>query len=105
MKNQIRHKFVTEWEEGGIQLELEEWVNTLSEQEKEEFYLAQKRQLALRKKAIDEGKMYIEKDGSYVWKDSNIAKQGKEWDDVWLDYWNRWLKETKAKFYIREEKC
>ena len=102
---QIRHKFVTEWEEDGIPLELEDWITTLSVEEQAEFYKAQERQIELRKQVIDEGKMYIEKDGSYVWKDDETAKQGKGYDETWLHYWNRWLKETKAKFYIKEEKC
>lgn len=102
---QIRHKFVTEWDFDGIKLELEEWVATLPTEEQKDFYEARERQLEYRKQAIDEGKMYIEKDGSYVWKDSEAATQGKGYDETWLYYWDRWLKETKAKFYIKEEIC
>jgi hypothetical protein len=103
--NPVRHKFVVEWGEGSSQLELDDWVRTLPEDQQQEFILAQTRQLQYRKNAIDEGKMYIEKDGSYVWKDSETAKQGKGYDETWLHFWNRWLEETKAKFYIKEEEC
>jgi len=103
--NSVRHRFVVEWGVGSSQLELDEWVKTLPESQQHEFTMAQERQLQYRQNAIDQGRMYIEKDGSYVWKDDETAKQGKEYDETWLHFWNRWLEETKAKFYIKEEKC
>ena len=35
-------------------------------------------------------------DGSYVWKDGEAEQHAKPNDPVWLEYWERWQRETNS---------
>jgi hypothetical protein len=101
----VKHEFVYSWPTGVEPVYLHDWVDTLSEQEQKEFYIAQQRQIAYRSNVINEGKMYIDNDGSYVWSSEETAKENKPNDDTWLRYYNRYINETKTSITIKEIKC
>lgn len=101
----IRHKFEYSWPEGVTPMYLHEWVNTLPQEEQKQFYAAEKRQQNYRSDVITEGKMYIDKDHSYIWSDKETATQNKPYDETWRLFWVRYLEETKTIFKIEEEEC
>jgi hypothetical protein len=97
---------------------LHQWVATLPENERNWFVMSEARQLELRQKVVEVNKLAVVKnaksadeDGivpdSYVWDESQIENKHqhnyKEHDDVWLQYWNRYLEETGTKFEIVEK--
>jgi hypothetical protein len=97
---------------------LHQWVNTLPENERNEFVMSEARQLELRQKVVEVNKLAViknaksaDEDGivpdSYVWDESQIENKHqdnyKEHDDVWFHYWTRYLTETGTKFEIVEK--
>ena len=93
---------------------LHQWVSTLPENDREEFVIAESRQLALRQKVVEINKLTVIKnaeDGitpdTYVWDESQIENKHqdsyKDHDDVWFHYWSRYLTETGTKFEIVEK--
>lgn len=80
------------------------WLESLSEAEQQEYREADKRQKALRKQAIDDGKMSIAPGGTkYVWKDEQACDSGKPTDPVWFKYWRRYMTETKQQIVVTYE--
>jgi hypothetical protein len=49
---------------------------------------------AYRQEAIDDGRMIIDKDGSYIWRDEQAKKQGKRQDEECLNFYDRYNKEV-----------
>ena len=89
----ILSKFVYTWPSGTKPIDFYPWINTLSTQEQEEFWLADIRQKEFRQVVIDQGNLEVVKDG-YVWKDNTAQKQNKPNDPTWSVYWHRWQQET-----------
>jgi hypothetical protein len=79
---------------------LESWIATLSQTEQDEFALAQSEQARLRQISIDEGRLTIDDDGSYRWKDQDSFNIKKEQNLVWQSYWLRWQEAVGVKFQI-----
>ena len=100
----VRHRFVYRWPDNVTPTTLESWVQTLSQQEKEEFLSAQCRQRQYRKEAINQGRMVIDS-GTYVWRDEQTARENKPTDEIWHRYFRRYLQETQTEFSIEEELC
>ena len=96
-------KFTYTWPDG-TDLEnlvwIENWVATLSQTEQDEFAQAIANQNRLRQIAIDEGRMSIADDGSYVWADQAAFDTNKETDLVWQSYWFRWKEAVGVTFQI-----
>ena len=75
------------------------WVESLSEQEQQEFHQANIRQLQLRQAAIDRGDLQLI-DVDYHWKDQETYLKGKEADPVWQDFFDRWEREQNISTYF-----
>lgn len=79
-----------------------DWVKTLSKEEQTRFEEARTRQHRHRQEVIDRGDMIITENG-YEWRDPAAAEKNKPSDEIWLEYWDRWLKECKIEFNNRWE--
>jgi hypothetical protein len=99
----FKQKFVYSWPENVEPVLFYDWINRLPESEKKDFYEAEQRQCAYRAEKINEGKMYIDQDYSYVWMNSESTQ--KPYDETWRLFFMRYLKETKTIFTIEEEEC
>lgn len=99
----LRQKFVYSWPDDVKPVLFYDWILTLSVEEQKEFYKAEQRQNAYRTEKINEGKMYIKNDYSYVW--SNKDSKEKPYDETWRLFFMRYLDETKTIFTIEEEEC
>ena len=87
------------WPEGTTPIWHHDWIKTLTQAEQDEFAQALARQVAFRQKAIDDGSLdAVGIDGGYVWKDDDAFKTNKPNDQIWLVYWDRWIKETGVQF-------
>ena len=84
-----------------------DWANSLTGTDFLRWKQAEKNQLALRKSAIDQGILQVNDDGSYEynteWTVGKEHYEYKEYDEVWLEFWNRYLDETGIVFVINEE--
>ena len=69
------------------------WFESLTPAELEEYTMANKRQKEFRQRVIDNGNL-ICSGSSYVWKDNDALDAGKESDEVFLKYFDRYLAET-----------
>jgi hypothetical protein len=96
----VTQQFEYIWPEGAMQLQVDQWVATLSQAEQDEFAQAWTRQRAFRQKVIDDGSLTLVSEG-YEWKDKTTLDNGKPNDPTWLIYWNRWIKETGVIFTIK----
>jgi len=82
-------------------LSLHAWIKTLSNAEQREFQLAETRQFGLRQVAVRQGNLEVDPvNNSYIWKDEHTAQQGKGHDEIWLQFWFRYLEECSVKFEI-----
>jgi len=105
VKQEFRYSTV---DNSGPPLIINEWVDTLTAEEQKKFKQAELRQRRYRQDAIDRGDMVLlpgeftcaEDIDSYVWKDEETAKHGKNWDPEWLEFWDRYLVECKIKMEI-----
>lgn len=88
----------------GIQITFLQWIETLSNEEQEEFRAAKTRQHEHRQKVIDEGRMTMPpgQHQVYEWRDQAAREQGKPNDPVWLKYWERYLRETQTQWVSRD---
>lgn len=93
----VRQKFIYEWPPGSTRIEFRSWIDTLPQDEQDEYWLGRKNGDALRQKAIDEGWMVIGQ-SEYIWTDKAAFIKNKENDPIWEKYWRRWQKETGVKF-------
>lgn len=92
----IEQIFIHTTSDGRPFITIHEWVNTLTEEEETEYFLAESRQHAYRQEKIDDGSLTIgEYSNSYIWKDSKTAELGKPNDPVWEAYNNRYIIENK----------
>lgn len=82
----------------GNRITLENWVKTLSQEEQDRFFKARENNYAARQVAIDQGRMTITKDNNYVWANEQEYHKNKEHDPVFVDYFNRYLKENNIEF-------
>ena len=80
-------------------------MQTLTPEEQEEYRLGRENGDKLRQVAIDQGKLFIDKNGFYHWKDQTAFEENKQNDERWEKYWLRWQQETGVKFLpiIEEE--
>ena len=95
----ILSKFIYTWPPGAPQIKLYPWIATLSQEEQDEFRLADIRQKEFRKIVIDQENLKVTNDG-YVWKDTDTLNTGKPTDPTWQIYFNRWINETGVQFTI-----
>ena len=72
---------------------IEFWAKSLGDVDYNNFIEAQKRQLSYRQDAIDAGRMIIDENSNYKWINREEFKINKPYDNVWLEYYNRWIKE------------
>ena len=100
----VRQRFVYEWPDGVTPIKFDQWISNLPDQEKKEFFEAKQRQISHRTNAITNGQMIIDH-GTYVWKDQNTANLNKPTDDIWYQYFKRYLDETNTIFQVKEEPC
>jgi hypothetical protein len=110
----VRTEFVFSSADGSEKFPtLHEWVKTLIDADQTEFYQSEIRQFNYRQEAIDRGDMIVDPDNpvewfpgqdlpnpKYIWKDEETAAKGKEHDEIWLHYWNRYLAECNVKFEV-----
>ena len=99
----VWQRFQRSTKDGSPLIELEHWVLTLPEDEKKLFFEAQANQKAYRQQAIDRGDMILSKQGGYIWRDQETASKGKQTDQTWLRYFERWIKECNIEFNIQVE--
>lgn len=108
----IRQEFKFTPAEGTEFVDINTWITTLSAGEQEEWKEAVTRQHAIRSQYINNGQLQIDKSdpnrNSYIWDENLVGNKPKyeykEYDDVWLAYWNRYLTETGTTFEIVETK-
>ena len=110
----VTHTFKYSVPEGKEFIRFEDWIASLSPEEQSEFHAAKTRQEAYRQEAIDRGDLVRDfstvdpKDPtsqpSYVWRDEETAKKNKPSDEIWRNYWDRWIKEVDVQFDIVETK-
>jgi hypothetical protein len=112
----IKQEFKYTPREGEELITLHQWVSTLPENEQTEFQQAEQQQLELRQKVIKDKKLTVVKNSrtdatiydNYVWDESHCENKTipeyKDYNDIWLSYWNRYLEETGTKFEIIETK-
>lgn len=84
-------------------VEIRDWVRTLSQEEQTEFFEAQKRQIQYRKEAIEQGRMVIDEERGYVWKNEEEAMKNKPTDPVWEKYFKRWCQELGIQIKVTYE--
>lgn len=93
-----RQKFEYRNKNGGPVVPFNEWLQTLSADDQQQYAEAQSRQLAMRQGYINRGILILDRTTNgredYVWRDADAAKNGKPMDEVWGIYWRRYLKET-----------
>ena len=93
-KMPIKQTFVTHYPSDSTPISFREWFATLPNDEQSSFYRARARMDAYRQEAIDDGRMIIDKDGSYIWRDEQAKKQGKRQDEECLNFYDRYNKEV-----------
>lgn len=80
-------------------ISIEEWIATLSDREQHEYAAARIRQTSFRDQAIADGLMKFDLNSdSYVWRDKQAILINKSTDNIWLVYFERYLKETNTGF-------
>lgn len=95
---------------GSPHIEFHEWAKTsLSTDEYNRWETSVERQSALRQDAIDAGHMIYDKESeAYIWDEAwaegKNPQELKDWDDEWLEFFNRYLDETKQELTTIEEK-
>lgn len=108
----IRHEFKFTPPEGQRFISFDKWAKKLPPEENAEWSAACVRQHKIRDEYIQNGQLQIDRtivgSDSYIW-DENAVEQKpkfeyKEYDDKWLEFWNRYLEETGTKFEIVETK-
>jgi hypothetical protein len=95
----IIQKFEYKWPTGTTPIEFYDWIATLTQEEQDEFRLADIRQKEFRKLVVDQGNLTVT-DTGYVWKDQEALAVNKPHDPTWDLYWSRWQKETGVQFTI-----
>ena len=95
----IVQKFTYAWPEGKKSIQMNDWIKTLPQAAQLEYWESRRNGDRLRQVAIDEGRLVL-RNGSYVWKDMDSFKIGKENDLVWEKYWRRWMDETGVIFTV-----
>ena len=98
----LKQTFITQYAPGVEMITFPEWLATLSDSEQTRYHQARARMDAYRQEAIDAGRMIIDKDGSYVWrdeaainwKDKNSLGFGKKIDDECLSFYDRFNADT-----------
>ena len=84
---------------------IEEWVSTLSDTEQQEYAEARIRQTLFREQAIAEGIMKFDLGSdSYIWPDEQAITINKPTDQIWREYFERYLTETNTGFHRGTEK-
>ena len=90
-------KWEFEWytTDGSNFITIDDWIKTLTSEEQEEYREANARHKSYRADAINSGNFDLV-DGSYVWKDGEAEQHAKPNDPIWLEYWDRWQRETNS---------
>ena len=110
--SKVRQKMNYRTLDGSEPLKLVDWAeSSLNPGELKVFNDAVERQHRLRQAAIDAGVLVLDSEtDDYVWlKEHTIGKQAyefKEYDEEWLQFWNRYIKETGTLFsleFVNEE--
>jgi len=90
-------------------IEYHEWAKKyLNKEEYAQWCEAVNRQSALRQKVIDAGNLIhdLEED-AYIWDSDWVAgkkdEDFKDYDDEWVSFWKRYLKETGIEFSSQKE--
>jgi len=99
----IKTKFIYSWPPGVTPIIFTDWIKTLPSEQQLEFLQSRDRQHAFRSEAIADGRMIIDDEGTYVWKDKESRVKNKPYDDTWLRYWERYIKETNTIFEVVDE--
>lgn len=86
----IKQTFITHYPPGDMPIPFLEWLATQPDSEQSKYHQARARMDAYRQEAIDDGRMIIDKDGSYVWSNEQAKQQGKRQDDECLDFYDRY---------------
>ena len=97
----IIQKFEYKWPTGTTPIEFYDWIATLTQEEQDEFRLADIRQKEFRKLVVDQGNLTVNNNG-YVWKDNDALNTGKPTDPTWQMYWNQWIAKTGVQFTIEQ---
>jgi len=101
----ITNKFTFSWPEGVKPLTHEEWVNSLSPSDREQYDAASSRQNAITLAAIAAGKLTVNNsNGNMTWvnpEDYDYYKNNK--DPSWVAFWNRFTNETNVVLNITTE--
>lgn len=102
----VRHEFKYTGPDGKPAVPFTDWLQTLTESERQEYLAAQERQLTIRQDYVDSGALIVDdcdpENHGYVWSDSEAAKINKPNDPVWQKYWDRYIAETGTVFEIVE---
>ena len=96
----VLKKFNYSWPDGVTPLEFTEWIATLPQNEQDAFAAGKANQESFKQTAIDEGRLTVAEDGSYVWADQEAYAINKENDATWYAYWQRWQLETGVQFSV-----
>ena len=90
----IRQTFIKQYLPGVKPLTFPEWLATQSDSEQARYYQSRARMDIYRQEAIDDGRMSIDQDGNYIWRDEDAKNQGKRQDDECLSFYNRFNKDV-----------
>jgi|688.fasta_scaffold627586_2 hypothetical protein len=93
----ILQQFKYTWTPGATQIKFYPWLATLSQEEQDEFRLADLRQKEFREEVINQGQLIVN-DTGYIWKDQDALNTGEPTDPTWQIYWTRWINETGVQF-------
>ena len=86
----IKQTFITNYPPGTKPISFLEWLAMQPESEQSIYHQARARMDVYRQEAIDDGRMIIDNDNNYIWRDEQSKQQGKRQDDECLDFYDRY---------------
>jgi len=90
----IKQKFIISYLPGSTGISFGEWLSTQSQDEQSRYHQARARMDAYRQEAIDDGRMTIDENSDYIWRDVQSRQQGKQQDDECLNFYHRYNKDV-----------
>jgi hypothetical protein len=109
----VKQEFIYTTENGDPPIPIDDWIATLPDEEQQEYRRAAERQQAFRRTIIEDNKLKVTREqnsnyDSYIWDENHVqdkeVHEYKKYDEVWLEYWKRYLRETGTTFEIKKTK-
>ena len=90
----IKQTFIEHFPPGTEPIYFGEWLDKQPASEQSRYYQSRARMDEYREEAIADGRMIIDNDGSYIWRDEQAKQQGKHQDNECLEFYNRYNAEV-----------